>query len=89
MAFNPRKISVPLLEDLAFEVSFKEMIRNLVMCSDHRPKNTSESYKAVDWWVSSSSTLSTHPFISTESVLKCLKRRLNGYLIGVMGIKIR
>jgi len=88
MAFNSRKMSVPLLEDLAFEVSFKEMISHLVMCRDHRPKNTSESYKAMDW-VSYSSVLSNHAFMSSENVLKFVKQRLNKYLVGVMGIKIR
>ena len=89
MAFNSRKMSVPLLEDLAFEVSFKELISNLVMCRDHRPENTSESYyKAMDW-VSSFSILSNHPFMSSENVLKFVKQRLNKYLVGVMGIKIR
>lgn len=81
--------SVPLLEDLAVEVAFMEIIRNLVLCRDHLPENPSEnSYKANDW-VSSSSFLSTHPFMSSENVLKFVKRRLNEYLVGIMGIKIR
>lgn len=64
-----RVMSVSSIEDLAFEISYIEMVSNLVLCSDHLSKNTSQTYKDLDW-VSFSSFLSINPFMSSHNVLK-------------------
>jgi len=81
-----RKASnISLLEDLAFEASFKEITSNLLLCNDHHPSKNSKL-----GWFSFSSILSTNPLlINSQSLLNFVRSRLSHYLVGIMGDKIR
>jgi len=75
--------AVPLLEDLAFEVSYKDVLSNLLLCHDHRPEG-----KKLDW-ASFSSFLSTFPSFNGERMRLLIRACLDEYAYGIMGDKIR
>ncbi len=81
---DEEKVSNPAsLEDLAFEASFKEILSNLVLCPDHRPKEKKLK------WLAFSSLLSTIPYFKSEQLITIVRSRLDKYLVGTMGDKIR
>jgi len=71
------------LEDLGFQASYKEILSNLILCCDHRPKE--KQFK----WLSSSSLLSTISHLDSDQMITILRSRLDHYLLGIMGDKIR
>ena len=74
---------VPTLLDLAFDVSFKELLSNLVLCNDHRP----EDKQLV--WARYSSFLSTMPYLNGQAMRYLVRSRLDQYLVGMMSDTIR
>ncbi len=74
---------VPKLEDLAFEVSYQEILSNLILCYDHRPEGKRLS------WLPFSSVLNAKPAITSEKMRCLVRARLNQHLVGVMSEKIR
>jgi len=74
---------VASLEDLAFSASYREIVGNLLLCQDHPTK---------DWrlgWLNRSSVLSMFPLLNSQYLLKFIKQKLEYYLVGIMGEKIR
>ena len=79
MALN----GVASLEELAFQVSYKEILSNLILCHDHRPRGKQFN------WLPYSSLLLKNPQRSSEQVRDFVRRRLDYYLAGTMGDTIR
>jgi len=71
------------LEHLAFEVSYKEILSNLILCHDHHPKEKKLK------WLPFSSLLSTIPYLESEQLITILRSRLDKYLLGTMGDETR
>ena len=71
------------LEDSAIKVAFKEILSNLILCHDHRPKE-----KKLNW-LPCSSLLATIPYLESEQLLVIVRSRLDHYLEGIMGDTIR
>lgn len=69
---------VPTLLDLAFDVSFKELLSNLVLCKDHRPAEKQLI------WARYSSFLSTMSFLNGQAMRHLVRRRLDQYLVGII-----
>jgi len=76
-------VIIPSLEDLALKVSYKEILGNLILCHDHRPKE-----KKLNW-LNCSSLLSTIPYLESEQLLEIVRSRLDQHLVGTMGDTIR
>jgi len=74
---------IPKLEDLAFEVSFKEILGNLILCHEYLPER-----KKLPW-LPFSSFLTSIPLPSSEDMLSLVKARLDHFLVGTMSDKIR
>ena len=74
---------LPSLEDLAFEMSYKEIMSNLILCYEHRPQG-----KRLPW-LPFSSFLATSPFFSSQTAISLVRRKLDHYLVGTMSDKIR
>ena len=79
MALN----GVASLEELAFQVSYKEMLSNLILCHNHWPKG-----KRLNW-LTYSSLLRKNQQMNSEQVRDYVRRRLDFYLVGTMGDKVR
>jgi len=77
------KFTVPRLEQIAFQASFKEILSNLVLCPDHCPKDMQLDTVAF------SSRLSTCPLFTSQSLINFVRKRLEYYLVGEMNDKIR
>lgn len=77
------QINVPSLENLAFEMSYKEIMSNLILCYEHRPEG-----KRVTW-LPFSSIVSTSEILSSENIRRLVRGRLNQHLVGTMGEKVR
>lgn len=75
---------VPSLEELSFEVSFKEILANLLLCHSHRPEG-----KELDF-AKYSSLLSTFlPSTTSENIRNVVRGRLVQLLIGTVSNKNR
>ncbi len=75
---------IPRLEELAFEVSYKEILANLLLGHDHRPEG-----KKLDF-AKYSSLLSTYlPFTTSEEIRNVVRGCLFQHLIGTMSDKNR
>ena len=71
------------LEDLACNVSFNELLGNLMLCPEHLPVG-----KRVPW-MSFSSVKTTNPFFSSEKARSLARKKLDHFLVGTMSDKIR
>ncbi len=74
---------IPRLEKLAFEVSYKELLSNLLLCREHRPEERQVELVAF------SSLISACSFLKSENVITFVRNRLNRYLLGFMNDKMR
>ncbi len=74
---------VPRLEELALNASYKEICSNLILCHEHLPKG-----KKLPW-LPFSSVLSTIKFLKSPEMCAIVRSRLDHYLAGIMGDKIR
>ena len=70
-----QRVVVPQLKDLAFDVSYKEILGNLILCPDSRP----EDKQLV--WVSFSSFLSTIPYLKSQNMRQIIRDRLTQHFI--------
>ncbi len=61
---------VPSLEDIAFEVSFKEIMATLILCYDHRPEGKRFSCLAFPSAISKS-------FLKSEKLRSLVRSRLD------------
>lgn len=77
-----RKFTVSRLEQIAFMASYREILSNLLLCSDHRP----EERRHMNTY---SSLISLNTFLNSCNILKFVRSRLNHYLIGTMNDDIR
>ena len=77
------KFSVRNLEELSFDVSYNEILCNLLLCSGHRPND-----KKL-FWATFSSYVSMNSFLTSQNMVKFVRYRLNYHLIGIMGDVIR
>jgi len=77
------QLNVPSLEDLAFEMSYKEIMSNLILCYEHRPEGKRFQ------WLPFSSIVSTSEILSSENVRRLVRNRLNQHLVGTLGEKVR
>jgi len=71
------------LEELALEVSFKEILSNLILCPSHRPEG-----KQLNW-LPCSSLLSMISYLESDQLLDIVRSRVDQNLVGTMGDKIR
>ncbi len=79
-----QRIVVPHLRDLAFDVSYKEILGNLILCRDNRPEDMQLT------WTLFSSFLSTIPYLNGQNMRRLVRDRLAQYLIDEkMNNKIR
>ena len=78
-----KAVVVPTLEDLAFDVSFKEILGNLILCHEYLPEG-----KQLPW-LPFSSFLTSVQLPSSEDMLSLVKARLDYFLVGTMSDKIR
>ncbi len=75
---------IPSLEDLAFETSYKDIISNLILCYDHRPRG-----KRLFWLRFSSIIQASNLDLTSDTIRGLVRRRLDHHLIGTMSEKIR
>ena len=71
---------VPSLQDLAFEVSFKEIMSTLILCYEHRPKGKRLSCLA-------SPSAFSKSFLTSEKLLNFVRSRLDYHLVGLVGVQ--
>lgn len=71
------KLIVPRLRDIAFKVSYKEILNSLVLCRDHRPEEKQLK------WVASSSFLSLNQFCTSQFLISLMRNRLDQFPIEV------
>ncbi len=77
------KAVIPILEDLAFEVSFKEILGNLILCHEYLPEG-----KKLPW-LPFSSFLTSVKLPNSEDMLYLVKAHLDRILVGTMSDRIR
>ena len=73
---------VPSLQDLAFEVSFKEIMSTLILCYEHRPEGKRLSCLA-------SPSAFSKSFLTSEKLLNFVRSRLDYHLVGLVGVQVR
>jgi len=71
------------LEDKAFEVSFRNIMANLLICRSHRPES-----KQLPYW-NYPSLISSNPLYSSENIIKSIRDSLDYHLVGVMNDETR
>ena len=78
-----KKAIVPRLEELAFQVSYKEVIGNLILCPENRPES-----KRLDW-ATFSSFLTTIPTLTFSNIRDLVRGRLDQHLVGIVSDTVR
>ena len=73
---------VPSLQDLALEVSFKEIMSTLILAYDHRPKGKRLSCLA-------SPSAFSKSFLTSDKLRRFVRNRLDHHLVGSVGVQIR
>ncbi len=69
------KLVVPRLKDIAFRVSFKEILNNLVLCHEHRPEEKQVMPVAF------SSLLSLSQLCTSQCLINLMRNRLDQFLV--------
>lgn len=77
-----KRYAVIRLEEIAFTACYREILSNLLLCSEHRP----EERRGMN---SYSSLISLNPFLTSTNVRSFVRNRLNNHLIGIMNDEIR
>jgi len=71
------------LKELSFKASFKEILCNLILCREHRPKD------AQLFWSTFCSNLSMDPSLTSQNMIDFTRTRLDRHLIGETGENMR
>ena len=77
-----KRFRVKRLEDMAFGVSYREILANLAICPDHRPENSRNLF-------SYSSLLSTNHFFTSTNVMQYVRNKLSMNLVGTYSDEVR
>ena len=74
-------VVIPSLEDLAFEVSFKDFLRTLLLGFEHRPQGKRFSCLAPSAF--------SNLFLSSDKLRNFVRNRLDHHLFGLVAFKTR
>jgi len=83
---SPSKVVMKRLENLAFDVAYREIIYNLLLSPEHVSQKLSIA-SSFSYGVSCSSILSLH--VTSKSIIEFVRDRLDQKLIGTMSDTIR
>ena len=72
---------IPSLEDLAFEVSFKDILSTLRLCYEHRPE-----VKQLSWLNPSAFS---NLFLTSDKLRRFVRNRLDHHLKALVGVQTR
>ncbi|KAI9555851.1 hypothetical protein GHT06_018368 [Daphnia sinensis] len=77
-----KRYVVTRLEEIAFTACYREILSNLLLCTEHRP----EDRRSMN---SYSSLISLNHSLTSSNVRRFVRNRLNHHLVGIMNDEIR